>query len=87
MTPYQRCLYVVSYPWLAMVFSSIKPGWALVGWLVWLGALTMVPKTAAMLGLVIPLVGLLLSMTASVLLMLDRVKQRYEAKERVSGAP
>ncbi|MBK6616571.1 hypothetical protein [Ottowia sp.] len=85
-TRYQRCLYVFAYPWLALVYGPVKPGVALLGWFVWMGALTMAPKNVALIGLVLPVATIMLSLTASVLLLCDREIQRYEAKERATGS-
>lgn len=81
-TTYQWCLYAVACPFLALVFGPVKPGAVLLGWFCWMGAMTMVPKNVALLGIVLPLASFLLSMTAAVLLLCDMEIRRYEARGR-----
>ncbi|MBV7542198.1 hypothetical protein [Acidovorax sp. sic0104] len=81
LTAYQWCLSVVAYPWLAMVQGPVKPWVALLGWFGWMGALSMAPTKFALIGVSVPLATIMLSLTASVLLLLSREIQRYDAND------
>lgn len=70
-TPYQWCLYVVGYPWLSLVYGPAKPGQVLLGYFAWMAAVAQLPSVAALIGIVLPVVVLLVSMAASVLLVLE----------------
>ncbi len=86
MTFYQRCLYPVAYPWLALMFGPVKPGVALICWVGWLVALSMTSQQILLWGTVAPIASMLISITASVLLLLDRAAQRAKAREATGSA-
>ena len=81
-TAYQQVLYVIGYPWLALVRGPVKPGVGLLIAACWMGALALAPQNVALLGVIAPIVVLIVSLTSSVLLVLET--EFLETKSRLA---
>jgi hypothetical protein len=79
-TIYQRLLQTVALPWLVLAFGPVKLWVTIVGWFLWTAVMMMLPKGAALVGIAVPIVMMMLSMAAGVLLLIDMERQRIAAK-------
>ena len=79
-TIYQRLLQTVALPWLVLAFGPVKLWVTIAVWFLWMAVMMTLPKGAALVGIAVPIVLMLLSMAAGVLLLIDMERQRIAAK-------
>lgn len=79
-TMYHRLLHTLALPWLLLAFGPVKLWVTIAGWFIWMAVMMMLPKGVALVGIAVPIVMMLLSMTAGVLLLIDMERQRGTSK-------